>query len=444
MACFALPPSGNAVPAAFLLGAGDSGFAAAFAAHGGHREERVLLTDSGSTALYVAMRGVAAQCAATRGPAAQRAAMRGMAGQHAAPGGEAVAHPLGRVAVPAWCCPSVPQAVIQAGLQPVLVDIDPHSLNYASASLEAARAHPAGLAAVVLVHFFGIRPPRPGGLKQPGGAWDGAIFVRDCAQDFDYRPEPGDDSPCVYSFGRGKALNAGHGGALCLPEAGPLAEACRAAWEALPVSGARPWPKALAINALSHPRLFWALSALPGLGIGTTVWHAPLGFARMAPSFARLGSACLEAWLQRRDFYRNLIDRYRSLAGDCDPAMAFAPSAVGSRGEPGMPVRFPLLIRDPDLRASLYRRTRARYGGVTRMYPAALPGLPGAPAGLEAAGDFPGARRVAEEILTLPVTAALMGREARFLDFLAGILAEKGALRYEPASGAFSSILASI
>lgn len=412
MAFFALPPSGNAMPPSFLLRAGDGDFAADFAAHGGHREDGILFADSGTAALYLAFRGVAA--------------LKGTGG---------------RVAVPAWCCPSVAQAALQAGLSPVPVDLDPDTLAYDSRSLAAAQAHADGLAAVVLVHFFGMPAPRP------EGGCGGALFIRDCAQDFDYRPDPEEACPCVYSFGRGKALNAGHGGALCLPvpaagaaAAGAdkaFAAACRAAWEELPASAARPWIKALAINVLSHPRLFWAVTALPGLRLGATVWESPLAFARMAPAFPRLGSACLEAYLQRRNGYRKLLGRYRALASACDPARLRAPSTVAPAWGPAVATRFPLLVSDPGLRAGLYRAVLERFGGVTRMYPSVLSALPGAPAGLlgpgaDAESAWPGACRVAKEILTLPVAAAMMGHEDAFLGFLERYLASQGALRRAP------------
>lgn len=402
MVFYALPPSGNAMPASFLLRAGDAGFAESFADYIGRRENDLLLTDSGTSALYVVFRAVAA----LRGP--------------------------GRVAVPAWCCPSVPQAALQAGLEPVLVDLDATTLAYEPASLAAARRD--GLVAVLLVHFFGMPAPRP------AGDWGGVLFIRDCAQDFDYNPAPLDPAPCVYSFGRGKALNAGHGGALCLPPAGPLADACRAAYAELPVSGAHPLAKALAINVLSRPGLYWAVSALPGLGIGTTVWDAPLSFARISPAFARLGSACLEGYLQRRHGYRDLIARYRALARASDPARVRAADnaaqASGDLAPPSVSVRFPLLFSDESLRERFYTAVKARFGGVTRMYPAILSELPGAPRNLAGAdGDpydpqaFPGARRVAREILTLPVAADLVGRENVFLAYLEGLLLEAGAFR---------------
>lgn len=394
MACFALPPSGNSVPASFLMEAGGEDFPDAFAAHSGFPADRTLFAASGAAALYVALRGASAL-------RPDRTA----------------------VAVPAWCCPSVPQAVMQAGLRPVLVDLDPSTLAYDEASLHDARDE--GLLAVVLVHFFGLPQTRP------AGDWSGTVFLRDCAQDFDHRHDPEDDAPCFYSFGRGKALNSGHGGALCLAEPGPLPDACREVLGSLPISRAHPFPKALAINLLSQPRLFWALTRLPFLGIGATVWNAPLGFERLSPGFGPLGSACLEAYLQRRDFYRGLIARYRNLMADCDGDWAYSPSAPRA----ALPTRFPVLARDQALRDDLLRIANARFGGVTRMYPAILPELPGAPKGI-GGGAFPGARRIADEILTLPVTAELMGMEERFTGCLEEVLSGHGALRKRAAPAA--------
>lgn len=418
MNCFTIPPSGNAIPVSFLLEAGKGDFFQALSSHNGFPVNRILATSSGAAALYIALRGL---MALQPGNSARRA-----------------------VAIPAWCCPSVPQTVIQAGLDPVLVDLDPATMAYDAEALQRARSR--GLLAVLLVHFFGMRAARP------AGDWQGTAFLRDCAQDFDYRMDPEEDAPCFYSFGRGKALNAGHGGALCMPVPGAWLEACGAALAGLPAGQGRVLPKALAINVLSKPRLFWALSRIPFLGIGSTEWHRPLAYARLSAGFPAPGSACLEGYLQRRHFYRKLIARYQSLIGACDASRITFPAAEATAAEgegegaesagaesahAGLPTRFPILVYDPDLREELFRGINARFGGVTRMYPDILSRLPGAPPGLEDAGDgggFPGARRIAGAILTLPVTAELMGREERFMDLLAGILERSGALRARPAA----------
>jgi dTDP-4-amino-4,6-dideoxygalactose transaminase len=392
MPCFTLPPSGNRVPLPRLFStdaqaSGTRSFAGAMAARCGVTPDRLLLAASGTAALYAALRGLAS-----------------------------LQPRLRAVAVPAWCCPSVPQAVLQAGLDPVLVDIDPSTLGYDVSALREARRH--GLLAVVLVHFFGMPQPLP------PGDWSGTAFLRDCAQDFDHRPADG--VPCFYSFGRGKALNAGHGGALCIPEGGDLLKACLRALAALPESRSDPRPMAVAINLLSEPHLYWAVSRVPGLGLGRTAWRDPLELERASPLLEPVALASLEAYASCRPFYRRLVAAYRDLFSACDGDWATVPQAPA---DDRLPTRFPVLVREPTLRETLLREAGRHWGGLTRMYPAVLTELPGAPDGLSLGADFPGARRVAREIVTLPITAGLRGREGAFLAFLADLLEGAGALR---------------
>lgn len=392
MMCFTLPPSGNSVPVSRLLSpapSGARGFAASLAARCGVPAGCLLPAASGSAALYALLRGLAALEPRRR-----------------------------HVAVPAWCCPSVPQAVLQAGLRPVPVDVDPSTLGYDTAALQEAKGR--GLLAVILCHYFALPQPLP------PGDWDGTAFIRDCAQDFDHRPDDG--IPCVYSFGRGKALNAGHGGALALPSEGPLLRACVRGLAALPESAADPRPMAVAINMLSEPHLYWAVSRLPGLGLGRTEWER-LKLERISPRFEGVGLACLEAYASCRGFYGRLVAAYRALFAACDGDWISFPEPAG---DGRLPARFPLLVRDPGLRDALIKEVGGRFGGVTRMYPAVLTELPGAPEGLSAGQGFPGARRVARELIALPVTAALRGVEGPFLECLADVLRGEGALRRVP------------
>lgn len=391
MKCFTLPPSGNSVSLQRLLGhntamAPAHSFVATLAARCDVPAHRMLSVSSGSTALYVALRGIS-----TLEP--RRKA----------------------VAVPAWCCPSVPQAVIRAGLEPILVDLDPSTLSYDAAALRAARGN--GLLAVILVHFFGLPQPLP------AGDWEGTAFLRDCAQDFDHLPADG--IPCFYSFGRGKALNVGHGGALCIPGGGPLLRACVHALAGLQESAANPRPMAIAINLFSQPRLYWAVSRMPGLRIGRTEWTA-FEPERVSPDFEDVALASLEAYASCRGFYQRLNGAYRALFAACDGDWVSTPQP-GPDG--GLPARFPVLVRDRALRETLLGELGRKFGGVTRMYPSVLSELPGAPEGISRGVGFPGARRIAREIITLPITAKMRGVESAFLLCLAEILDRAGALR---------------
>src|SRR5262249_44551058 len=63
-----------------------------------------------------------------------------------------------RVAVPTWTFVSSALSPVHAGLVPVLLDVDPDTLNLSTASLERAVAE--GVDAVVGVHFGGQALPR--------------------------------------------------------------------------------------------------------------------------------------------------------------------------------------------------------------------------------------------------------------------------------------------
>ena len=306
------------------------------------------------------------------------------------------------VVLPAWCCPSVAQAVIQAGLRPVLADLDAGSLAYSEESL-AGSVTPDTLA-VLLVHFFGLPVPAPA-LPQPP-----PFFLRDCAQDFLFRRDRDHDLPTFYSFGRGKSLNGGHGGALCLPPGSPLLAPGREILEGFPPAS-NPLPKLLLINWLSHPLAFGALSRLSFLRIGETRWESPLAFTRMHPDFHRLAGPLLDALEENLPAYGALIGEYAGLAA-ASQGSASVPGPGYAAGK--APIRFPLLISDPALRARFMDGMNAAFGGVTGQYPELLPKLPGAPA-LDPGGPYAGSERIAKRIVTLPVTSWLRQDRGAFL-----------------------------
>jgi hypothetical protein len=396
-----LPPSGNAVGAWDLLFSGNGGFPGRFAEQSRFAVHDTLFTGSATGAMHLALLGM----------------------KRLRPG-------KSEVVIPAWCCPSVAQAVLQAELVPVLADLDPDTFAYSAANLRDVVTE--RTLAVLLVHFFGIRvpvpvlgfppaPPEPSApstASVPSPAAAPPFFLRDCAQDFFFRRDAGADHPTFYSFGRGKSLNGGHGGALCLPPGSPLLAPCREALAGFPAE-ANPLPKALLINLLSHPLLFGLLTRLPMLRIGETKWEAPLVFTRMHPSFPRLAEPMLDALNRNLQAYAALIDGY---AGLSEGSQGRARAPWGGYDPGSAPIRFPLLIEDAALRRRFMEELNRSFGGVTGQYPDLLPNLPGAPAGVfqggSAAGPpgrFPGCERIAKQIVTLPITAWLRGKSDRFL-----------------------------
>ncbi|HET9275331.1 MAG TPA: DegT/DnrJ/EryC1/StrS family aminotransferase, partial [Gemmatimonadales bacterium] len=142
--------------------------------------DAVLLTDSGTSALRLALEAVTRQ----RGKDAT-------------------------IALPAWCCYDVATAADGAGVRVVLYDLDPSTLSPDLGSLERVLAR--GASAVVVAHLYGY----PVDLRAVRDLADraGALLIEDAAQGVGGRYEGrplGVYAPlAVLSFGRGKGRTGG-------------------------------------------------------------------------------------------------------------------------------------------------------------------------------------------------------------------------------------------
>lgn len=118
--------------------------------------------------------------------------------------------PGARVAVPSWTFISTVTVLLRLGLQPVLVDADPTSLNLAPASF--ARAVESGLSAALVVHFAGT-PVDPAIFAT--ALADDLPVVEDCAHALGtvLPRERGSRAGC-YSFYATKNLTTAEGGAV--------------------------------------------------------------------------------------------------------------------------------------------------------------------------------------------------------------------------------------
>lgn len=377
MAFSRIPPGGNAVPLLRLFESNKADFRPVFSRHSGFPEKNVFYAGSGTGALYIAL-----------------LALKRLYPERT------------EVVLPAWCCPSVPQAILQAGLRAVQMDLDPDTFAYPPQALDTAVT--GRTLTILLVHYFGIPQPKPA-LRNPP-----PLFLRDCAQDFDFRNAREPDCALFYSFGRGKSLNSGHGGALVLPENSSnssLRALCGEILETFPKAAHSPRNKALLIEIFSHPAAFRIVSALPFLSIGKTVWEHPLRFTRIHPDFFGWATACFDVLEDHRNDYANLARAYaESLTGMDGVLLPF----IGY-GKDHLPVRFPLRVTQAKLREKLQGNLNRKFGGVTGQYPDILSRLPGVPAEFPRDGFYPGCKKIAAEILTFPVTAWLLGKEGVFL-----------------------------
>lgn len=320
----------------------------------------IMLTDSGTSALAMAL----------------------TAALHTRPGA---------VALPAYGCPDLGTAALAAGARIVLYDIDPHTLTPDRDSLLAAVRR--GASVVVVAHFFGRLADIP--AIQEIVAPLGAVVVEDAAQHAggSLRGIRGGSfgDYAILSFGRGKGINAGGGGALLRQRTSALE------WPAEPESptagsAMKGLASAVVAEVMSRPAVYWLPASLPQLKLGETVYHAP-----RAPSALAAPNRALLEWALQHEA-AELQCRREHEAWYADALSAFptlvlsSPPAHMHSGALRFPVRVLPALVEPLLPF-----------GVARSYPRLLSDYPAiAAACLDPAGALLGASALARELHTLP------------------------------------------
>ncbi len=342
----------------------------------------VLLTDSGTSALALAL--------------------------HAA-----AAHAPGPVALPAYSCYDVATAADAAGVDVLLYDLDPATLAPDAAGLKAVLER--GARTVVVTHLYGI-PVDLAVVSALLGRYD-AVLVEDAAQGAGARhhdrPLGSFGSLAVLSFGRGKGVTAGRGGALMANDPAGAAALAGAADRVRPGRTSAIEPVAvLAQWLLARPALYGIPASLPFLGLGETVYRAPHE-AREMSTFAlgvlrrSLASADREAEVRRAHAARLLA----SMSGADGWLAAARPPAASAPGYLRLPVLVPALGRER------FRSSEARRLGIMPGYPGTLAELRGFGTRAQNAGAaFPGARHLVESLFTLPTHDLLSERDLAQLD----------------------------
>jgi dTDP-4-amino-4,6-dideoxygalactose transaminase len=375
-----LPPVHSPVtPGAILAGAGAcfDGAAKARAAVGAALTEyygprAILLTDSGTSALALALRAGAA-----RAP--------------------------GPVALPAYSCYDVATAADAAEVDVLLYDLDPATLTPDAAALRAVLER--GARTVVITHLYGV-PVEPAAVNALLAGYD-AVLVEDAAQGAGARhggrPLGSYGSLAVLSFGRGKGITAGRGGALLANDPDGLASLARAAERLGPGRTSASEPVALLAQwLLARPALYGIPASLPFLGLGDTIYrppHHPRGMSTFALGVLSrsLASAEREAEVRRANAARLLAATSRS--GGSVTAVRSPTAAM-----PGY-LRLPVLVSQQ--RRERFRSGAARHLGIMPGYPGTLAELRRFTRARNPAEVFPGARELVTSLFTLPTHGLL-------------------------------------
>lgn len=360
------------VRAAVRRSDGEPSAAEALQRHLGGADARLLA--SGTAALTLALR-VARDAAIARG----------------------VASPW--VALPAYGCYDLATAAIGAHLRVRLYDLDPSTLAPDPAALRELAAD-ASCAAIVLVHLYGLPVDVP--VIRATLRDGAALIIEDAAQGAGGRwgtaPLGTLGDLGVLSFGRGKGIIAGGGGALVsrrftLPAVPPAANS---GLRAAVLSGAQ-W-------MLGRPSLYGIPSALPFLGLGETVYKPPVPIAGMPRACAAMLPAALavaESAAKRR---ADIVARLRAAARE----NGLEPVEPNPAAAPGW-LRCPVLVPGGVTPVQLAAGRRL---GIMPAYPGTLASLPPLrPHRDDPESAFPGADRLVATLVTLPCHHLLSPRD---------------------------------
>ena len=305
----------------------------------------------------------------------------------------------GFVALPAFNCYDMASAAIGAGVRVALYDIDPLTLAPNAASFESVLA--AGASVAVLAYLYGV-PFDWGALARVAERY-GVPLIEDAAQghgsSWQGTPLGALGRVSIISFGRGKGWTGGNGGAVFV-RGGAVATSARAK----PASGNARTAIGLAAQwILGRPALYGLPRSIPSLALGETVYHAPSPVAAMTTA-AAAAAVANETMSDREAGIRAAsAARYRGeLQGSRASLISPPPGAQGGY------IRFPVLVAGG--MASL--SPRAAELGVAPSYPTSLARLPQLQDRLIAMEtSFPGADRLASDLVTLPAHSMISGDE---------------------------------
>ncbi|MGH7616594.1 MAG: DegT/DnrJ/EryC1/StrS family aminotransferase [Gemmatimonadaceae bacterium] len=301
------------------------------------------------------------------------------------------ARSTGVVGFPAFACVDLVAAAQLAGVRVRLYDLDPATLGPDLDSLE--RMLERGVDAVIIAHLYGFPADVPAVRER--AARYGVAVIEDAAQGagatLHGKRLGGFGDLSVLSFGRGKGLCAGQGGALLAAE--PSWSGAVDAID-LPAPGLG-WiglAKTAAQWTLGRPSLYAIPSRIPWLHLGEMVYHPahepvcmPRGACALLPSAFALEAADLQGRRARA------------------AALTRAATTVATAGVvAAIPGSVPSFLRYP-VRDLTGRRGIAASIGVLRSYPVTMAQQPQlVPILIDGEVPVPGAEELRRSLFTLP------------------------------------------
>jgi len=309
----------------------------------------------------------------------------------------------GVVALPAYACVDIGAAAIYARVRVRLYDVDPATL---SADLDSvSRVLEAGADTIVVSHLFGYPADVPAVAAL--AAEHGASVVEDAAQGAwgSLRgTRLGAFGPlAVLSFGRGKGMTGGGGGALlAVGERAPDALTGASERVGAAARSLRTLVATTAQWALGRPALYALPSAIPALHLGETIYHPahePRSITAASASLVRAALLRAHADLAVRRRNAELL----GLAARSSGELRVIRPIEGA--EPGY-LRFPVRLAE-----SRAKNREQPALGIVHGYPDTLADLRELRSSILGDERLSGARELQRSIVTLPTHSLLSEKD---------------------------------
>lgn len=321
-----------------------------------------------------------------------------------------------KIIIPAYTCFSVPSSIVKAGLEVVLCDVEPETLDFNFAELEGLLDE--GVLCVVPTHLFG-RPADVDRVKRLCEG-KGIVVVEDAAQAMGGRSGGrllgtlGDVA--FFSLGRGKNITCGTGG-IILARSLSIAERIKAVYATLPEAPrgdvVQNWFEMIIMRFFIHPLLYWLPAGLRFLRLGETKFYTEFPIYRMDEVRAHQ----LQGWERRLALAnQERVARARWLIDGLDLHHRGIRPITGKEA---IYLRLPVMLRDRQTKEAVCRQSREEGAGVSPNYPATIQEIPEL-AGRLASRKYAGAQEVVDRLVTLPTHQFVKERDRLKIDRVLG------------------------
>jgi len=319
---------------------------------------------------------------------------------------KSLSHIKRQVLIPSYTCFSVPSAIVKAGLDVALCDIDAGHYDYNYQLLHDAVN--IDTLCVLSGNLFGIPSDVSRIVDICKGK--GIYVVEDAAQAMGckYKDRMIGTIADVgfYSLGRGKSITCGSGGIIVTNSDG-IASAITNIYRQLDEPQFREdmgeLLQAILLAIFIRPSLYWFPAGLPFLKLGETFFYRDFPVKRLSGMKAGM----LRNWKKRLEEYDK--KRKENASYYCS---ALKPLILSEMTAANASLRLPVIANSREMRDKIISCLSKRGLGVSRMYPTPISMIE------EIRGNFtgktyPAAQMLSDRLFTLPIHPLVTEREIR-------------------------------